>query len=64
MAIAIASVPVLTGKVAQKFEAEAQSNYERFLNRGESENKEIADRYERGMKLVREVLAKSRIGNR
>lgn len=64
MALAIASVPVLTGEAAEKFEAEAQENYEKYLNRSESEEKEIAKRYERGMEIVKQVLSKSHIGNR
>ena len=39
MALPIASMPVLTGEVAQRFEKEAQSNYERNLNRTEQEKK-------------------------
>lgn len=64
MASTIASVPVLTGEVAERFETEAQKNYEKYLNRSESEKKAVAERYERGMELVRKVLAKSHIGNR
>ena len=33
MALPIASIPLLTGKVDQRFETEAQANYEKFLNR-------------------------------
>lgn len=33
MALPIASMPVLTGEVAQRFEADAQANYQRYLNR-------------------------------
>lgn len=33
MALPIASIPVLTGEVARRFEAEPQANYEKFLNR-------------------------------
>lgn len=64
MALAIASVPVLTGEVAEKFEAEAQKNYEKYLNRSASEKKEVIERYERGMEMVRQVMAKSHIGNK
>ena len=42
MAIPIASIPVLTGEVAQRFEEAAQRNYERWLNRTE-EQKEAED---------------------
>ena len=64
MAMAIASVPVLTGEVAKKFEAEAQSNYEKYINRSEEEKRNVAERYERGMEMVRKVLAKSHIGSK
>lgn len=33
MALPIASIPVLTGEVAQRFEERAQANYQRYLNR-------------------------------
>ena len=39
MALPIASIPVLTGEVAQRFEAEAQANYEWYMNRSEEEKK-------------------------
>ena len=35
MALPIASIPVLTGEEAQRFEERAQSNYHRYLNRTE-----------------------------
>jgi hypothetical protein len=37
MALPIASIPVLTGEVAQRFETEAQANYKRYLHRTEDE---------------------------
>lgn len=64
MALAISSVPVLTGEVAEKFETEAQKTYEKYLNRNEKEKKEATERYERGMELVNRMLAKSHIGAR
>ena len=39
MASPIASIPVLTGDVARRFEAEAQANYQHYLNRSEEERK-------------------------
>ena len=39
MAIPIASIPVLTGEVARRFEEAAQRNYERWLNRTEEQKK-------------------------
>lgn len=39
MALPIASIPVLTGEVAQRFEEQAQANYQRYLNRTEEQKK-------------------------
>ena len=59
MALAIASIPVLTGAVAENFEAQAQKSYEEFLNRTDSEKQIVAEKYEKGMTMVQRVLAKS-----
>ena len=40
MALPIASIPVLTGEVAQRFEERAQANYQRYLNRTEEQKKQ------------------------
>ena len=64
MALPIASIPVLTGEVAQRFEAEAQANYEKLLNRTPEEEKAVRERYDRGIERVRKMLAKSRLGRR
>ena len=64
MATAIATIPVLTGDVAERFEKEAQATYERSLNRTETEKKELAERNRRGMDMVRKMLAKSNVGTR
>ena len=61
MATAIATIPVLTGEVAERLEREAQTNYERSLNRTEAEKKELAERNRRGMEMVRKMLAKSKL---
>jgi vacuolar-type H+-ATPase subunit H len=60
MATKIASIPVLTGEVAEQFEREAQQTYEQYLNRSEEERKAI--RYEEGVRKVRAMLAKSKLG--
>ncbi|MGM9816655.1 MAG: hypothetical protein ACI304_06310 [Lepagella sp.] len=39
MALPIASIPVLTGEVAQRFEEQAEAKYQRYLNRTEEEKK-------------------------
>ena len=61
MALPIASIPVLTGEVAQRFEAEAQANYKKFLNRTPEEEKAVRERYDRGIERVRKMLAKSHL---
>jgi vacuolar-type H+-ATPase subunit H len=62
MATRIASIPVLTGEVAERFEQEAQRTYQQYLNRSEEERKEIRTRYEEGIRKVRAMLAKSKMG--
>ena len=39
MALPIASIRVLTGEVAERFEERAQANYELYLNRTEEQKK-------------------------
>lgn len=41
MALAISSIPVLTGDVARNFETQAKETYERHLNSSAVEKKEI-----------------------
>lgn len=62
MATKIASIPVLTGEVAEQFEREAQQTYEQYLNRSKEERKAIRSRYEEGVRKVRAMLAKSKLG--
>lgn len=64
MATAIATIPVLTGEAAARFEAEAQATYEKSLHRTEAEKRELAERNRRGMEMVRQVLAKSKLDKR
>ena len=61
MATAIATIPVLTGEVAERFEMEAQATYERSLSRTDSEKREIAEHNKRGLEMVRKMLAKSKL---
>ena len=63
MALPIASIPVLTGEVAQRFEAEAQENYQRYLNRSEEEKQADAEALERGFAKLRRMLAKAHLGD-
>ncbi|MGN1238175.1 MAG: hypothetical protein ACI4UW_04530 [Muribaculaceae bacterium] len=62
MALPIATIPVLTGEVARRFEAEAQANYEKALNRTPEERKAVRERYEQGMEILKQVLRNSNIG--
>lgn len=62
MALPIASIPELTGEVAQRFEAEAQKNYQRYLNRTEEERKAEEAALERGFSKLRRMLAKAHLG--
>ncbi len=64
MALPIASIPVLTGEVAQRFEAEAQANYEKFLHRTPEEEKAMRERYNRGMERVRKMLSKAHLDSK
>ena len=57
-------MPVLTGEVAQRFEAEAQANYENFLHRTPEEERSVRERYDRGMAIVKKVLENSQLGRR
>lgn len=63
MALPIAYIPVLTGEVAQRFEMEAQANYQRSLNRSEHEIKAEAEALERGFAKLRRMLNKAHLGN-
>ena len=63
MALPIASIPVLTGEVARRFEAEAQANYQRYLNRTEEEKKAEAEIMKRKCAELHKMLAKAHWGN-
>ena len=60
MALPIASIPVLTGEVAHRFETEAQANYQPNLNRTEQEKK--AEALGRGFAKLRRMLNKAHLG--
>ncbi len=64
MALPIASIPVLTGEVAQRFEAEAEANYQRSLNRTEQEKKADSEALERGFAKLRRMLNKAHLGDK
>lgn len=61
MALAITSIPVLTGDAAEKFERHAQQNYQSYLHRTKEQKEQSNARYEQGMKMVQEILAKSKL---
>lgn len=61
MSLPIASIPVLTGDAAAHFEAEAQHAYLQYLHRTPEEEKAVADRYQRGIAMVKRMLAKSHL---
>ena len=64
MALPIASIPVLTGEVAQRFEAEAQANYECYINGSEEEKKADDAILEKKFAELHEMLAKAHLGRR
>ena len=51
-----------TGEVAQRFEAAAQANYQRYLNLTEEEKAAEAEALERGFAKLRRMLAKAHLG--
>lgn len=61
MALPIASIPVLTGETARRFETEAQARYRKYLNRTEEEKKADAEALERGFARLRRMLAKAHL---
>lgn len=64
MALQIASIFVLTGEAAQRFEADAQANYQRYLNRSDEEKKADEEALERGFVKLRCMLAKAHLGDK
>lgn len=64
MALPIAFIPELTGEVGQRFEAEAQANYQRNLSRTEEEKKAEAEALEKGFAKLRRMLNKAQLGDR
>ena len=59
MALPISTMLILTGDVAYRFEAEAQTNYQRILNLTEQERKAEAEALERGFAKLRRMLDKA-----
>lgn len=59
MALAIASVPVLTGDAAKAFESRAQQTYESYLA-STSSRQEHSQQYVEGVEMVKATLAKAK----
>ena len=64
MALPIASIPVLTGEVAQRFEAEAQAKYEWYMNRSQEEKKADEAILEKKLAELYSMLSKAHLGRR
>lgn len=64
MALPIASIPILTGDVARRFEAEAQANYQRYLNRSEEEIKADEAILEKKFAELYKMLSKAHLGRK
>ena len=64
MALPIASIPVLTGEVARCFEAEAQANYQRYINCTEEEKKADETILEKNLPSCRVCCQKPHLGRR
>lgn len=62
MALPIASIPVLTGEVAQRFEEQAQANYERYLNRTEEQRKADEATLEKKFAELYRILSNAHLG--
>ena len=59
MALEIATIPVLTGAVAERFESQAAEAYQRKLMR--DKNAPHSASYERGMRMVQKIMANSKL---
>lgn len=64
MALPIASIPILTGKVAQRFEERARANYRRYLNRTEEQKKADEAILEKKFAELYGILQNAHLGNR
>ena len=60
MALEIATIPVLTGEIAEEFETQADKAYRDRLKR-QSMDPMHHSSYERGMNIVKEMLAHSNL---
>ncbi len=63
MATAIATIPILTGKVAQDFESQAQKTYKEYLRRQSIPRLHAEDvrLYEERMQKLRKILGKAKL---
>ena len=60
MALEITTIPVLTGDVAEEFEAQATKAYQNMLERKKN-NTPRRSSYEKGKNLVKEILSHSNL---
>lgn len=61
MALPVASIPVLTGEVGRQFEAMAEENMKRYLNRTPSEVEEANAVFAERLAQMKRILAKSKL---
>ena len=64
MALPRASIPVLICEVVRRFEAEAQANYEWYINRSEEEKKADEAILEKKFAELYDMLSKAHLGRR
>ena len=64
MALPIASIPVLTGEVAQRFVERAQANYQGYLNGTEEQEKTDEAILEKKLAELYSILSKAHLGRR
>jgi len=60
MALEIATIPVLTGEIAEQFETQAAKAYQDRLSRKSKDSSRRLS-YERGMNMVKEILSHSNL---
>lgn len=64
MALPIASIPILTGEVARQFEAEAEANYQKYINRTADEKKADDEFLNKKFEELYSILSKAHLGHR
>lgn len=64
MVLPVASILVLTDEVAQRFEEQAQANYQRYLNRREGQKKTGEAILKKKFAELYSMLSKAHLGSR